>query len=428
MIKRLIIQSVLSTLSQVIGRLVNVLIPFLVIASVGATSTTDFFFLALTASFYFYGTVANALSDNLSSRLIVDNKALSPRAGILYALVSGLLVAGFLVSKEWSAEDDGHLIITASLALAAAFGILAVLYTSKLTADQDYYSPGLTWAWRLAIVVIIFGFCQPEKNQIAIFAVCLCAGDFLRITTLWLLARKTNEGRVSKFLKPKEIVALWPYIVGTLLLGLNPVVDRLIASMSHPGAITLLETADRAFWPVVSILTIGFQAVILVSIANLYKAKQLSLQYWNRLILISFLVGLTGSVIVLAIRLLLESAAGEALLSKLSATQIDTVGDCLLVFALLAPVITFGTTCSRLLIVANKNMTILLLCLLSLVSNVVFSYALFIAFGLPGIVAGTVASYLATNVLCYLRTRSIIRKQTWSGRSGAPVPTLEARI
>ena len=405
--RNFISDTIKSTLSQIIGRSVNIVIPFFVISYYGATSATDLFFLAMSVSFYFYGTISNAFNDTLSATYIVSRKYVSAKVIVIISFFAVLLTLAFLLCFSEVALTTDGIGMVVIFSVISGIGLTTIRSIPLLTAQKDFISPGLTWIFRGIPIILLAFFFREEHQSIFILAAGILLADSVRALLLEKLSEK-HKSAVAKKLHLHEIYPMFVYIIGTLLQGLNPIVDRTIASFSETGGVTILETADRIFWTITMVLTTGIQSVMLVSISRYYSEGSFTRYIWKTIILTALGLGAVGSVLIFFFRIIVESQFGDLLFSSISLSDRMIISESLLYYALLCPILAMSTACARVLIVANKNFQIFKACLLSLFLNTILSIWFYLYFAIPGIVLGTLVSHVATFVyVCYM-TKEIL--------------------
>lgn len=392
-------KTVTATAAQLIGRAINICIPFIAITYYGANNESDFFFFGLTVSFFFYGTICNALNDALASKLITDNKIISSKQTALYAIFAALITFT-LLTLTYRQPISNPIFASIIFSLIAVVGLATIQWIPRLISRGDFHSPGLVWAWRLVPIALFLSLDGPSNYGIIAFVLCIFVGDLARTTHLSIITNKHSTAK-TKELSNHELWGFWPYLAGTLLHGLSPIIDRLIASWGETGDLTTLEAADRIFWTLATATTIGLQSVLLVELGARLNNGRLTRQYLHRLQI--FVVGLS---LIAAGGLYLTSIAvnnygDQWILSEMSPQQRTSVSECLLIYTAILPVFVLSTVYARVLITAQKHRLILNSGIISISVNTLASLLCFMLFGLPGIVAGTLISAVVTGAYCY---------------------------
>jgi len=399
-------QTIISTLSQVVGRSVNVAIPFVVVFLYGAGENVDYLFLALSVSFYFYGSLGNVINDTLSARQLSSGDRLSRFYAIQLSVIS--LIATILILYVFNMEELYRYWVVAVFAgILSALGLLASLWVPQLVVRRDFHTAGFSWLWRLFAIMVFLPIYDPEFSSVGIFILCIVVGDSFRLIHLAFVTNLSGH-KHGGYLGLPQVLSFLPYVAGTLLQGLNPVVDRLLASMGADGSITILEMADRSFWSIAAVTTIGLQSVLLVDMGRRHKSGALNAQYFTSLLKAGFGLGVVASLGLLLLGLVFIYWGVGDLFNKLSVEQVQLIFECVILYSLAMPIYVAATICSRIFIVYEKYSLLLHLSLMSVVSNIAVSYPLYLILGLKGVVWGTVVSMTLTGILCFRWARKII--------------------
>lgn len=274
----------LTTLANVLGRSANILIPLSVIALYGANAHTDKFFFVLALSFYFYGTLSYAATESMVPLIIVSKRALCPHGIIRIGMAVSIMV--FLIAFACGLLGWGvNIWYAAGLALMAGAGIANGFASGMLYAGEKFSVPGLTWALRSVPLTLFALSHQPAKN---LYYLALGIGivDWLRLGLLIRLKGAFSKSiRLSeplKFLKD-HFPQYFPLALAMLIMGLNPIVDRLIAGLSGMGGISILDTGERLFGILSTLCTLGMMTVLLTDLSRAVNNHTLD-QKWISII------------------------------------------------------------------------------------------------------------------------------------------------
>jgi peptidoglycan biosynthesis protein MviN/MurJ (putative lipid II flippase) len=272
-----------ATVGNLIGRSANVIIPLALVGTYGVNGQTDTFFLIFTIAFFFYGTLANAMSD-VSVPLLISKRLFFSRIHILLIGTGGSLlilgVAGlwhlFLIKFSWK--------YAIALAVLSGAGMANGLASGLLLSKERFALPGITWALRLLPIAAFFLF-HPSEKSLAWLAVAIGMADWLRLFILSSYVSSPAPKTLSSGFK--SILSAFPaygIVLGaSAIVGLNPVIDRLIARISGTGAISVLETAERAYGILATLCTIGISSVLLTYFSK--KANHGSIRRdWKKIV------------------------------------------------------------------------------------------------------------------------------------------------
>ncbi len=257
-----------ATAANLIGRAANVLVALSVITLCGADTWTDRFFFILAIAFFFFGTVANAIT-TATTPLIISGKLILNQSSICLAGVSGT-TALWAVGAIWNWLVDpvpsGYIL---AIGLMSGAGIANGFATGTHYARESFLLPGVTWSLRL-IPLALFVALGPLAEKLAWLAIGIGMTDWIRFG---LLVRGSVPSAVES--RQNELITMaraFPsygkVIAASVIMGLNPIIDRLIAGLSGPGAISILEAGERIYMMLASVSTIGVMAVLLTRLSR----------------------------------------------------------------------------------------------------------------------------------------------------------------
>jgi peptidoglycan biosynthesis protein MviN/MurJ (putative lipid II flippase) len=256
-----------SSAGEVIGRAVNLVLPFAILALHSVDLLTDTFFLALAVAFFVQGTLANVVSSIQITELVKDNSRRSIRTFLPWVLAAGVLSGSvalwFTVS---SLAVTAAVVASLSVMLAAGAGLLAAPAVAVLNADHRYFMPGITWSFRI-FPLIAYVLWAPDTPKLHWLLAGIALADSLRTWVLLRLASGRLTLRGDEALTfPTDALYL---MMGSAIAGLTPLAARWIAAFGDAGGVSVFEAADRTYGAVASLATIGIGNVILVYLARL---------------------------------------------------------------------------------------------------------------------------------------------------------------
>jgi peptidoglycan biosynthesis protein MviN/MurJ (putative lipid II flippase) len=273
----------IATVGNLIGRAANVLIPFTVVALYGADSHTDRFFFIYALAFFFFGTISNAIAD-ASIPLILSGRLVLSRIRIfLVGLVSALLVLSIVGICHITFTDIsiGYAI---ALGVLSGAGLANGLASGHLFSQECFGTPGITWVIRFLPLAAFILADWPEAC-LAWFAVAIGLADWLRLAVMLKTASfRVDNGAPGLWQTTVSIIPAYGLVItAAAIMGLNPVIDRLIAEISGPGAVSILETAERAYGIIATLCTIGMTSVLLTHLSKLSSQVAIYRQWINLL-------------------------------------------------------------------------------------------------------------------------------------------------
>lgn len=256
-----------SAIGEIVGRGVNLALPFVVLSMNSATLATDVLFLALAVAFMFNGTLANVVASIHVLDFAKSVNRRSMQAFLPWVAAAGLMsgvATVMLVPPElgWSAA----LVTAFSVTISASAGLLAAPATAALNSDHRYMAPGLTWSFRL-VPLIGYAAASPAIPALHLLLAGIAVTDSFRTAVLLRLASyrlALRDGHPLTF--PAEALHL---VAGSIVAGLTPLAARWLASLGDPGGVSIFEAADRLHSAMASLAVIGFGNVVLVYLARL---------------------------------------------------------------------------------------------------------------------------------------------------------------
>ena len=262
---RAVVRVGLSSAGEVVGRAVNLLLPFVLFAAHEADAYTDGFFVALAVALFVQASVGGGLVSALVPEFVRSDERKS-----MFLFAVGAAVGGVVAGISASVATAGTLPASVSamaVGIMAAAGLLAAPPIALLNADHRYGVPGLCWALRL-VPVAVFVVVEDAARQLAALLLGLAAADALRAMILLRMTRaRLGFSRSQPQLGFPAAAA--SVILSSVVAGFNPLAVRWIATLHDPGSVSLFEAADRLYSSVASLATIGVGSVTLVYLARL---------------------------------------------------------------------------------------------------------------------------------------------------------------
>lgn len=257
-----------ATLGNALGRSANVLIPLAVISVCGVDRFTDQFFFTLAVAFFFYGTTANAVAETTVPLLLAGKLSLSRGVVVKTGLGLGCLV--LLCALGWRILfGQWPLLYAAALALMSGAGLLNGLATGVRHAQEAYLLPGLLWLVRL-LPLAVFLITDAAGPRLVWLALGLGAADWIRGLILIhgpVFTSPEKDQPASGAIRA-AIRSYVTVLTASVIMGLNPIVDRVIAQRIGSGAVSILETGERFYSILGSLATMGLMTVMLTRLSR----------------------------------------------------------------------------------------------------------------------------------------------------------------
>ncbi|MDL1959210.1 MAG: oligosaccharide flippase family protein [Deltaproteobacteria bacterium] len=280
--KSLVWDTLTTTFLSTIGKGIGFLIPFFIAFWFGVTSETDAFFFAYGLILFLSGIFAPVVESVIVS-YIAEARAKSEDVGRFVGNVLGLSGIGLpalailfllvikpvlLVVTRFDAQALNLvfwlLVETAPLIILLTWtGVLA----GTLNAYKKFAFPALSPAFRAVInLAIIFTF----KDIWGVHAIAwgYVIGEALRLIILFVAISRFDLFSISFSIKLnarlKEFLKTASYqVLGMVAVGLNPIVDKTMASWLGKGSVSVLYYADILYIIPVTFMTTGLMVTLL---------------------------------------------------------------------------------------------------------------------------------------------------------------------
>ena len=401
----------ISTMAQAMGRAVNIAIALCVLSTHGATSSTDDFLLAFAVAFFFFGTLASAIAD-ATVPLASHGKA-DPMHPVWIKAAGLVGVVSAAVAWLSSTQDATTALLTSvGAALMAGSGLLAGLYTAFLHARSRYALAGLLWLVR-AVPLVLFVTLPSPSDHIGWLALGLGLSDVVRCMTLRKQAIAAPAGHsAGSTLSTDEgrpmLSYYFPILSASAINGLNPLVDRWIASYAEAGSVTVLDAAERIYGVLGTLSTIGVMSVLLVTMSRLEHKNALQ-QSWPRILAGVGFWAIFWLMVGVALAYPLPGLLGRY--ASLAPAQADTVVSTYLYYVYGLPAFIIGLAAVRRLITVGGGSSLMPIAVLSVLTNAIASIALFATIGVPGIALGTTVTYSLVTIAVLLATKVYLKSK-----------------
>ncbi len=265
-----------------LGKAVGFLIPFFIAAWFGITSETDAFFFAYGLILFLSGVFAPVV-ETVIVPYIAEARANSEDVGRFVGRVLGISGVSLLVLigitllvikpilSIITLFDLKNLNLVYHLLIETAPLIIFLVWTSVLAGALNAYKrfaiPAISPAFRAIVnLSIIFIF----KGIFGIHAIALgyVVGEVVRLIILLTAIKQLNLFKLylSFDLRPelREFLKDTSYqTIGMVAIGLNPIVDKTMASWLGGGSVSVLHYADRLYMIPIAFMTSGLMVTLL---------------------------------------------------------------------------------------------------------------------------------------------------------------------
>jgi putative peptidoglycan lipid II flippase len=401
-----------ATISNLTGRAANVALPLAIIAIFGADSHTDMFFLITAFGFFFYGTLANALTESTVPLLISSQRRLSPINVLKYAVAVSFIILVLGCIWQWSTKQF-NILYAVALALMAGSGIANGVFSGVLYAQERYAPTGFSWALRFVPLIALVMLHPHMTEPLSWLALGIGAVDWLRCAILIRCSRASlarGEAIDLKVFINRYRTTYGTVLAAMLVMGFNPIVDRLVAQLSGPGGISVLDASDRLYGILGSLCTMGLITVLLTRFSKEASKGRLESE-WHHVLRMVALWCLAW--------MMAGAVAGhwglDWWLSKgtiLRPDQCSAVKQAYWYYLIGLPLFTLGVVYSKRLQALQRTTILVWNAVLAVVLNLIASLILRKALGIPGIALATSLVYTITAIVLVTTAHRIpIEKQ-----------------
>lgn len=382
-------------------------VPLATASVIGASGTTDAFFLAFSAATFIVSAIAGA-SQATVPYLVADRDRMLRRASrllisaslILHIVALGGLGAllhhfGLLAVDSRAAMETFLVALTPWVLLS----VLSAIWTWSANADGNYRAGPLAMGARGSLVlgvVIVAGPIFAAWGLVLAYLV----GEVVRAAMLFrAVSENHSKSPAVPNMQPKARLSgfdgsVASQITASALLATVPILDRALAHTLGPGNTSLLEYAEKIWQVPISLAMAGFTVVLLSewskqafaggAIESL-RPSAAALALWL------FVATLPFSATFVIYREPLT-----ALLFKhgaLAHADISSLADTLAVLIAGVPFYLPGLIFTRLILVARRADILLVVTLMGIALKVALNLALMPHWGLPGLAAATSFMY-----------------------------------
>lgn len=387
-----------ATISNLTGRASNVALPLAVIAIFGADSHTDLFFFIMALGFFCYGTLANAITESTVPLLISSKRRLPPINVLKYAGAITLFILVLGCIWQWS-FDQSNILYAVALALMMGAGIANGVFSGVLYAQERYAPTGFTWALRF-VPLIALVMMHPHQDSLPWLALGIGAMDWLRCAILIRCSRApraTGEAIDLKQFVNRYRTTYGTVLVAMLVMGFNPLVDRLIAQLSGPGGISILDASDRLYGILGTLCTMGLMTVLLTRFSKEASKGRLESGWYHvlRIVALWCLAWLIAGAVAGCWGLDWWLSKG----TELRPDQCAAVKQAYWYYLIGLPLFTLGVVYAKRLQALQRTTILVWIAVLAVVLNLIASLILRMALGIPGIALATSLVYTVTAIV-----------------------------
>jgi putative peptidoglycan lipid II flippase len=411
-----------------IGRSVGFLIPLFIAAWFGVTSETDAFFFAYGIIIFLSGVFAPVV-ESVIVPYIAEAKANDQDVGILVRRVlglSGVAVLGLAgvvvlaikpilsVVTEFGPQRLRliHHLLVQTVPLTVLLVWTSVL-GGALNAYKRFALPAVSPVFR-AIVNVAIIFALKDRFGVHAIAWGYIVGELVRLAILAAIIRKLALFRVGASLgfdsELREFAKTASYqILGMVVISLNPLVDKIMASWLEAGSLSVLHYADRLYIIPVTFMTTGLMVALLSHWSDRYYES--GSERLRRDVIKAFKAAAMASTVIASLliafhRPFVNLAYGRGVFAE---ERLREVGSVLLVYLFGFVPRATGLVFVRAHLVLKNTKTLLRLSVASCILHVILNYVLMKKYGVQGIALSTSITSLVIGVALMITFMKRIR-------------------
>jgi len=407
-VRPLVRDTVNTTVLSTVGKTVGFLVPFFIAAWFGVSSETDAFFFAYGLILFLAGIfapvvesvivpyIAEARSKNEDIGRFVGNILGIGSVGLVVLTVLLLLFVKPILSVITRFDEQTLRLIYRILVETSPLIILLV-WTSVLAGTLNAYKkfafPAISPAFR-AIVNLIIIFTFKDRYGVHSIAFGYVAGELVRLTILLIVANRLDlfKLRLSFQFKSKlvEFLKTASYqIIGMAAVGLNPFVDKTMATWIGKGSVSILHYADRLYMIPVTFMTTGLMVTLLSHWSQRYAEKgiqRLRNDVKKAAKVVTFITLPIAIVLILFHKPIVKLAFGRGTFDQALLSEVGYVWICYL-FGFVSYVI--ARVYVRGLLVIRKTKSILIVSVVKNLSNILLNWIFMSIWQVKGIALAT---------------------------------------
>lgn len=271
-----------TTFFSTAGKSVAFLVPFFIAAWFGVTAETDAFFFAYGLILFISGVFAPVV-ESVIVPYIAEARAKGNDVGRFVGNVLGVSGLSLLVLSAalltvmkpalalGTRFDAETLNLVFRLLVETSPLFILLVWTSvlagTLNAHKKFVFPALSPGFR---AIIILGLIFIFKDAYGVHAIALgyVAGEVIRLIILVGVCKQTDLFRIRFFLSLEPTLGEFSktaafQIIGMVAVGLNPIVDKAMASWVGKGSVSILHYADRLYMIPITFITTGLMVTLL---------------------------------------------------------------------------------------------------------------------------------------------------------------------
>jgi putative peptidoglycan lipid II flippase len=282
--------TLITTFFATSGKGIGFLIPFFIAAWYGVDKNTDAFFFAY-GLIIFLAMIFAPVMESILVPFIAEKRAKNNDIGQFVGRILGMSAIGILALSAiflivikpllmmvTKFSPDG-LDLIYNILLESIPLVVLLVWTSILSGALNAYKifviPAISPAFR-AVVTLLFIYVFKDNIGVHAIAWGYVIGELSRLGILFILLRRLKlfqlqisigwEEQITDFFKTSSY-----QIIGMVVLGLAPIINKTMASWLGKGNVSILEYADRLYMIPLTFLTSGFMVTFLAHWSDRYQ-------------------------------------------------------------------------------------------------------------------------------------------------------------
>lgn len=278
----LVRDSVITTMWSTLSKGVGLLIPFFIAAWFGVTPETDVFFFAYAVIIYLTAVLSVSIEGNIvpfiasiksqyhEDPALFINRLFSLSVAISVCMTALLIaISRPLFGLITRFPPDSLTLLFRFFIEASPLVTLVVvssILTGVLNANFRFWVPAVSPAVRAGICILTM-FCLKKTLGVHSVVLGYLLGEIARLLfSIYILAKEKLLSLRFDFRADPAFTSFFKVmffqIVSVIAIGLNPLVDKAMASWLKTGSVSILQYADRLYFIPVTFISSGLMVVV----------------------------------------------------------------------------------------------------------------------------------------------------------------------
>lgn len=426
---RFIFDSIKNSFWGTIGRILGLFIPFFIAIYFGVNSETDVFLFCYSIVLF----LLNILVPNIERLILPTIIQLQEEEidignfignyllifSIIILIFSSLLIifANILIDlfTNFNGTEITKLIQYYILFFPFILGmILSTAFIATLNSYEKYTVASISPLIRSSFIIITI---ISLHNQIGVISVIVGynIGEFLRIIFFFLYFKRKNFPNIKIDFIQKSVFKIFfnnlvPLMIASLLININTIIGKIMASWLDPGSISILHYSERIYMIPFSLIIIGFLPVFTKQMSvDVYQKKtdnKIIINKIKKIFLLLLIITTFITIIYLFLNDILINIIN--LIGEFNNTDSKNI-----YYAVLFLLIGLGGQiififCIQLLIIFDLTKKVIIVGFITGIVNLILNWIFMWNYGTSGIAFATSLSYIISNIYLFIVLKKII--------------------